>query len=75
MVRNGPASKRMHGEAGSVNPELVAKGMEQIREERKNYLLENIYNVDETGIQWKIMPERTYLSIHKNRQTVRGTRT
>ena len=74
VVRNGLASKRLHGGAGSVNPELVAKGMEEIREECEHYLLENIYNVDETGIQWKIMPKRTYLSTYENRQTLRGTK-
>ena len=74
VVRNGLASTRLHGEAGSVNPELVAKVMKEIREECKNNLLEDIYNVDETSIQWKIVPKRTYLSTHENRQTVRGTK-
>ena len=74
VVRNGLPSKRLHGAAGSVNPEVVAKGMEEIREECKNYQLENIYNVDETGIQWKIMPKRMYLSTDETRQTVRGTK-
>ena len=35
FVRNGLPSKRLHGEAGNVNPELVAEGMEEIREECK----------------------------------------
>ena len=30
--------------------------------------------MDETGIPWKIVLERTYLSSHENRQTVRGTK-
>eukprot|EP00904_Undaria_pinnatifida_P000920 jgi/Undpi1/10829/HiC_scaffold_3.g01358.m1 len=70
VVRNGLPSKRLHIAAGSVNPEVVAKGMEEIRKECKNYQLENIYNVDETGIQWKIMPKRTYLSTDETRQTI-----
>ena len=74
VVRNGLPSKRLHIAAGSVNPEVVAKGMEEIRKECKNYQLENIYNVDETGIQWKIMPKRMYLSTDETRQTVRGTK-
>ena len=58
VVHNGRTRNRLHGETGSVNPELFANGMEEFREECKNYLLENIYNVNETGIQWKIMPKR-----------------
>ena len=47
VVRNGLASKRLHGEAGSVNPELVAKGIEEIREECRT----TSCNVYETSIQ------------------------
>ena len=48
--------------------------MEAIRDECEKYQLENIYNVDETGLQWKLMPRRSYLSIHEDRQTARGTK-
>lgn len=41
VVCNGLASKRLYGEAGSMNPKLVAKGTEKIREDCKSYLLEN----------------------------------
>ena len=57
-----------------MKPEIVAKGMEEIRRVCKNYLLENRYNIDETGVQWQTIPTRTYLSTHKNRKTVRGTK-
>ena len=54
--------KVLHGEAGSVNAQLVKEGMEKIREACKNYPPCWIFNVDETGIMWKLMPRRTYLS-------------
>ena len=43
-------SKNLIGEAGSVNREKIKQGMEAIRDEREKYQLENIYNVNETGL-------------------------
>ena len=74
VKRNGLNSKVLHGEAGSVNHERIAEDIKAIREECRNCRKENIFNVDETGIQYKIMPQRTYLSCNKDRKTARGTR-
>ena len=41
---------------------------------RVPYSLENIYNVDETGLIFKLFPKNTYISMHENRKTVRGTK-
>ena len=66
--------KVLHGEAGSVNVELVKEGMEKIREACKKYPPCRIFSVDETGIMWKLMPRRTNLSIKADRKTARGTK-
>lgn len=72
--RNGLVSKNLFGEAGSVDREKVKEGLEEIRAFCEKYEVDNIYNVDETGIQWKLMPKRTYLSTSENRKTARGTK-
>ena len=56
VSRNGFVSKNLFGEAGSVDREKTKEGMEAIHDECEKYQLENIYNVDETGLQWKLMP-------------------
>lgn len=45
-----------------------------IREECRNYRKENIFNVEETGIQYKVMPQRTGRSCKEDRKTVRRTK-
>lgn len=72
--RNGLESKNLFGEAGSVDHEKVKEGLEAIRQKCEKYDTENIYNVDETGLQYKLMPKRTYLSMKENRKTARGTK-
>lgn len=72
--RNGLHSQRLHGEAGSVKPELMKKEMDEIRALCATYPARNIFNVDETGFQYKVMPRRTYLSSSDDRKTVRGSK-
>lgn len=69
VKRQNLVTKVLHGEAGSVNPnsEVIKKGMETVIHACKVY-------VDETGIFWKLMPKRSYLSASENVKTVRGTK-
>ena len=62
-----------HGEAGSVDVEYIAEGMEAIRLTCLDYDMGNIFNVDETGI-FRLLPIRMYLSTAENRKTARGTK-
>lgn len=62
VLRNGLRSTTLHGEAGSVDPEAIEEGMAAIREMCKEYKVENVFNIDETGIFYKLLPNRTYLS-------------
>ena len=74
VLRNEFVSKVLHGEAGSVDADATAEGLRKVREACQEYELANIFNVDETGIFYKLPPNRTYLSQGENRKTARGTK-
>ncbi|CAB1103823.1 unnamed protein product [Ectocarpus sp. CCAP 1310/34] len=74
VKRNKIQSVRLHGEAGSVDKEAIKEGMGEIRALCEKYPARFIFNVDETGLQWKLMPKRTYLSTSENRKTARGSK-
>ena len=74
VARHKLVSKVIHGEAGSVDVAAVGADIEEIREVCKNYKLENIFNVDATGIFYKLLPKRTYLAKAENCKTARGTK-
>ena len=71
---NGMASVALHGEAGSVDDEAITEGLAEIRKACLEYEMANIFNVDETSIFYKLLPNRTYLSTAENRKTARGTK-
>ena len=50
LLRHGMSSTVLHGEAGSVDVGSIAEGMKAIRLACLVYDMENIFNVDETGI-------------------------
>lgn len=74
ISRHGMSSTVLHGEAGSVDAEAISNDMEAIRAACLNYDIGNIFNVDETGIFFRLLPHRTYLSTSENRKTARGTK-
>ena len=74
LLRHGMSSTVLHGEAGSVDIESIAEGMKAIRLASLDYDMENIFNVDETGTFFRLLPKRTYLSTAENRKTARGTK-
>ena len=53
---------RLHGEAGDVQQDEVEPKMEQLRQQLESYDSENIYNMDETGLNFCALPNRTYLA-------------
>lgn len=67
----GWRSKALHGEAGSVEVELVADDITKLREEVKKYDLNNVYNMDETGLFFKVLPNRSYIK-EKDCKQARG---
>lgn len=46
------------GDAGSVDKEAITQGMETVRKTCIDYDTENIFNVDETGLLYKLLPTR-----------------
>ncbi|KAG6933685.1 tigger transposable element derived 1, partial [Chelydra serpentina] len=52
------------GEVASANEEAAKAYLEQLKEiiEERGYLPEQVFNADETGLFWKKMPTRTYIS-------------
>ena len=63
---------RITGEAASADKEGAEKFVEVLDEliVEEGYVAEQIFNVDETGLFWKRMPERSY--IHKEEKSMPG---
>jgi hypothetical protein len=58
--RHGIRAIRLHGEAASVDDSItVEQRMNEIRAVTDRYDLRDIYNMDETGLYWKLMPDKT----------------
>ena len=74
VKRNSIDSVRLHGEAGSVNKEAIKETMEELKALCAKYTAGLIFNADEIGLQWKLMPRRTYLSNLEDRKTARGSK-
>lgn len=73
--RNGiRKSARLHGEAGEVDHEQIKNRIEEIRKELEKYDPENIYNWDETGLYFKLIPHSTYTAPTEKRKQIRGTK-
>ena len=50
----------------------VADGIARLREEIYKYDPENVYNMDETGLNFHLLPRQTY--VHRSENNVRGTK-
>jgi len=61
----------LHGEAADVDLIALADGIEKLLEEISNYHPENVYIMDETGLNFHLLPRQTY--VHKTEKNVRGT--
>uniref|UniRef100_K7GFF7 HTH CENPB-type domain-containing protein n=1 Tax=Pelodiscus sinensis TaxID=13735 RepID=K7GFF7_PELSI len=63
---------KLSGEAASANSKAAEPFIEELDKLIKegNYFPEQIFNVDETGLFWKKMPEHTY--IHREAKTMPG---
>jgi hypothetical protein len=56
-------SVRLHGKAGDVNLIEAEKKMEEVRTtlKEKGYTRDNTFNMDESGLFYRCMPNRTYI--------------
>lgn len=66
VSRNNLKSKALHGETGSADGEAHSAHMQEIRELCSKYDISNINDVDETGLFYKLLPKRTYLSTEES---------
>ena len=51
--------RTQYGEAGSVNQEVSAEEVEKLRNEISTYKPRDVHNMDEGGLFWKMVPDRT----------------
>lgn len=58
--RNGIVLEKIHGEAGSVSKDVIDDWIKKLPELIKDYEPRNIFNGDELGLFYKLMPSRTY---------------
>ena len=66
-------SFRLHGKGGNTQVPGTDDRMQEIRGILSTYQLMNTYNVDESGLPYRMGPNRTYLTASENRAETRGT--
>ena len=68
-------SVRLHGEASDVDISAAEKPMNELRNKLRDYKPENVFNMDETGLFFRALPNRSYvLSDVDSRQYRRGSK-
>lgn len=74
LHRNGIKCKSLHGEAGSVDHDKIRKDIDSLRKNLSEFDEDCIFNVDETGLFFRLLPKKTYLCPTENRREARGTK-
>ena len=69
----GLVSKRLHGEAGSVNVEALRGEIEELKAYMGGFDDDHIYNMDETGLFYRLLPKTSYVA-KENSKGARGTK-
>jgi hypothetical protein len=59
--KSGWRSIALYGEAGSVDIEAVQSQIVQLQELIKTYHIDHVYIMDETGLFFKVLPNRSYM--------------
>ncbi|KAG6603052.1 Eukaryotic peptide chain release factor GTP-binding subunit [Phytophthora cinnamomi] len=59
MRRHKLRHRVLHGEAASVDPEVVRKGLQDIQQVTDLYAPHDIFNMDETGLGYAMGPTRS----------------
>jgi len=55
--RNGIRLQKLHGESSSVDPVTIADSLPLLKNKCETYPLERIYNMDETGLFYRLEPD------------------
>ena len=66
-------SLRLHGKRGIEITDQSMERMEEIRSIAAEYSLDNIYDQNESGLFYRMGPNRTYLGKDETRSSARGT--
>lgn len=74
IKRHAVRSVSLHGKGDSVSVPAVAAGMVEIQKSLQDLDAECIFNVDETGLFFKHLPKRTYVTEQDTMKTVRETK-
>uniref|UniRef100_A0A8C0Z9I1 CENP-B homolog protein 2-like n=1 Tax=Cyanistes caeruleus TaxID=156563 RepID=A0A8C0Z9I1_CYACU len=57
--RHGIKTYRRFGESGSVNMEVVENNLQSIREKLNQFAMKDVFNMDETGLFYRLQPDRS----------------
>lgn len=58
--RHGIAFKTVHGEAGAVDSQSLLEWQQQVlRPLLRQFSADNVFNLDETGLFWQLLPNKT----------------
>jgi len=57
--RNGIHREKLHGEAGSVDEDIIIRSLSLLQSKCANYPLERIYNMDETALFYRLEPDHS----------------
>jgi transcriptional regulator with XRE-family HTH domain len=71
--RHDFSNVHLHGEGGSANEEQVQAARLRLQEKLCNFSPHNIYNADETGLYYKLLPKRSVV-LNSELGSVRGTK-
>lgn len=68
------SQRRLYGESASISPAIVEEHLTNLNDilENSGYDLDDIYNVDETGLFFQLIPDKTL--VHKD-ESCRGIKT
>ena len=72
VKRHAHRSVVLHREAGQVQAGEFSKDIGILRSHLCDYDADCIYNIDETGLFYKLLPRRTYVSIWEDRKSLGG---
>ena len=61
-------SVRLHGRENSALPASHSEKMAEIRSITQGYPLRNIYNMEETGLFYRMCPRMSYLSLDEKKK-------
>ena len=57
--RFGISNRKLFGESASVDPEFLERGISEIRDVIKDYAPCDVFNMDETGLFFSMIPDRS----------------